>query len=293
MSSSNAAHSASASAVHSAMAIETVLNDQLGAILGPIGDIAVLWKIHDTVCKRIRALEKATRGKPKKERDPNAPKKEAGPQLLAWNAEVARVEAVSAGSKKGKLTYNHARAVAGRLKEAGLLNVKKDATVLPSDEAILKAVEAYYVEVNPESASAQADAKAGAKAKTGSKSTSEDKSYKKRELKEPVEPMAETAPTASSAPTPTASSAPTPMASSAPNPKKNAAATAKPDPKKAEKKAPEPVSMEPYDYIIDGKAYERLDINGYAFIWNEKGKYMGVYDEKKKAFDTSVEDPTM
>ena len=281
MSSATAAHSASASAVHSAMAIETVLNDQLGAILGPINDSAILWKIHDTVCKRIRALEKATRGKPKKERDPNAPKKEAGPQLLAWNAQVARVEAVSAGSKKGKLTYNHARAVAGRLKEAGLLNVKKDATVLPSDEAILKAVEAYYVEVNPESASAQASAKAEAKAKTGSKSTTEDKSYKKRELKEPVEPMAETAPM------------PTPTASSVPNPKKNAAATAKPDHKKAEKKAPEPVSMEPYDYIIDGKAYERLDINGYAFIWNEKGKYMGVYDEKKKEFDTSVEDPTM
>ena len=268
MSNATAAHSASASAAYSASAIETVLNDQLGAILGPINDPAILWKIHDTVCKRIRALEKATRGKPKKERDPDAPKKEAGPQLLAWNAQVARVEAVSAGAKKGKLTYNHARAVAGRLKEAGLLNVKKDATVLPTDDEILKAVEVYYKEVNPEPASA----KAKAEAKPEKKKLKE---QEEEETEEPVKESKKTEKTIKKAEAP-----------------KKADASAKAD-KKADKKSSEPVSMDPYDYIIDGKPYERLDINGYAFIWNEKGKYMGVYDEKKKTFDTSVEDPTM
>jgi len=254
----------SATAAHSASAIETILNDQLGAILGPINDLAILWKIHDTVGKRIRAVEKATRGKPKKERDPDAPKKAAGPQLLAWNAQVARVEAVSAESAKGKLTYNHARAVAGRLKEAGLLNVKKDATVLPTDEDILKAVETYYKEVNPEPASVKADAKADTKSK-------------KKVLKEESEEKEEKKVESSKAKV---------KADEAPK-KANMV------PKKADKKTSEPVSMDPYDYIIDGKPYERLDINGYAFIWNEKGKYMGVYDEKKKTFDTSVEDPTM
>ena len=259
-------HSASASAAHSAMAIETVLNDQLGAILGPINDPAILWKIHDTVCKRIRAVEKATRGKPKKERDPDAPKKAAGPQLLAWNAQVARVEAVSAESKKGKLTYNHARAVAGRLKEAGLLNVKKDDTIIPTDEDILKAVELYYKEVNPEPPQVKAEVKS-----------------KKKMLKEESEAEEESEEEEKKA----ESSKAKVKANEAPK-----KADKKTD-KKADKKSSEPVSMDPYDYIIDGKPYERLDINGYAFIWNEKGKYMGVYDEKKKTFDTSVEDPTM
>ena len=254
------------------MAIETVLNDQLSALLGPINDLAVLWKIHDTVGKRIRAVEKATRGKPKKERDPDAPKKAAGPQLLAWNAQVARVEAVSAGAKKGKLTYNHARAVAGRLKEAGLLNVKKDATVLPTDDDILKAVEVYYKEVNPVSASAQASQKAETKPE---KKKEKEQVVEEEEAEEPVKEMKKVEKTIKKAEAP-----------------KKADASAKAD-KKADKKASEPVSMDPYDYIIDGKPYERLDINGYAFIWNEKGKYMGVYDEKKKTFDTSVEDPTM
>lgn len=257
----------SATAAHSASAIETVLNDQLGALLGPINDLAVLWKIHDTVGKRIRAVEKATRGKPKKERDPDAPKKAAGPQLLAWNAQVARVEAVSAESKKGKLTYNHARAVAGRLKEAGLLNVKKDDTIIPTDEDILKAVEAYYKDVNPEPAQAKMEAKADAKSK-------------KKVLKEESEAEEEEKKVESSKAKVKADE----------TPKK---ADKKAEPKKAEKKPAEPVSMDPYDYIIDGKPYERLDINGYAFIWNEKGKYMGVYDEKKKTFDTSIADPTM
>lgn len=266
--SATAAHSAA----HSAMAIETVLNDQLSALLGPINDLAVLWKIHDTVGKRIRAVEKATRGKPKKERDPDAPKKAAGPQLLAWNAQVARVEAVSAGAKKGKLTYNHARAVAGRLKEAGLLNVKKDATVLPTDDDILKAVEVYYKEVNPVSASAQASQKAETKPE---KKKEKEQVVEEEEAEEPVKEMKKVEKTIKKAEAP-----------------KKADASAKAD-KKADKKASEPVSMDPYDYIIDGKPYERLDINGYAFIWNEKGKYMGVYDEKKKTFDTSVEDPTM
>lgn len=266
----------SATAAHSASAIETVLNDQLGAILGPINDSAILWKIHDTVCKRIRAVEKATRGKPKKERDPNAPKKEAGPQLLAWNAQVARVEAVSAGSKKGKLTYNHARAVAGRLKEAGELDVKKDVNRIPSDEVILRAVETYYAEVNPASA---ATVKAGVDAKAKAKENPNKKEFK--ELKDVPEPQEETTVSKKSEMADKKS-----KAGAASN--KPGAASNTPGPTKQEL-----ISMEPYDFIIDGKAYERIDINGYAFIWNEKGKYMGVYDEKKKTFDTSIADPTI
>lgn len=273
--SATATHSASASAAYSASAIETLLNDQLSALLGPINDLAVLWKIHDIVGKRIRAVEKATRGKPKKERDPDAPKKAAGPQLLAWNAEVARVEAVSAGAKKGKLTYNHARAVAGRLKEAGLLNVKKDATVLPTDEDILKAVEVYYKEVNPVSASAQASQKA--ETKPEKKKLKEQVEEEEAEAEEPVKE------------TKKVEKAAMPNKKSEAKPEKKGETPNK----KADKKSSEPVSMDPYDYIIEGKPYERLDINGYAFIWSEKGKYMGVYDEKKKSFDTSIADPTM
>ncbi len=271
--SSGSASTAAKATAYSAMAIESVIGDQLTALLQPVTDLAVLWKLHDIVGKRIRAVEKATRGKPKKERDPDAPKKAAGPQLLAWNAQVARVEAISARATKGKLTYNHARAVAGRLKEAGELNVKKDVNRIPSDETILKAVEEYYASVNPEPAAA-------VKAKT-------EASPKKKELKESAlnktpEPAIKTPEKANKAPEP---------ANKAPEKANKAPEKAKK--KDIPKEVPQLMSLEPYEYIIDGKLCERIDINGYAFIWNEKGKYMGVYDEKKKTFDTSIPDPTM
>jgi hypothetical protein len=51
--------------------------------------------------------------------------------------------------------------------------------------------------------------------------------------------------------------------------------------------------METYSFIINGKSYERGDIDGKAFIWDAKGTYMGVYNEKTKKFDTSIPDPTI
>jgi hypothetical protein len=266
--SANAKAKAKANADANASPVETILNDQLADFLGPISDIATLWRVHDVVVKRIRAVEKATRGKPKKERDPDAPKKTAGPQLLAWNAQVARVQALSAEASKGMLTYNHAKAVASIMKAAGLLVVKKEASVLPTDAEIFKAVEGYYKSHNPALAADKAKANIPAKStskkikeepKSESDDESDDESAKKMKTKTKEH------------------------------------AKTKEQSKGKPKAAPEPTVMDmtPYDYIIDGKSYERIDANGYAFIWDAKGKYMGVYNEKKKAFDTSVPDPTM
>ncbi len=269
--------------------VETVLNDQLADFLGPIGDLAVLWRVHEAVVKRIRAVEKATRGKPKKERDPDAPKKTAGPQLLAWNAQVARIAALSAQGSKGALTYNHAKALAGIMKAAGLLVVKKESSVVPTDAEILKALEEYYTTHNPAPAQAKAKEKAQAKEKAEKeKSSGKHASKKIKETKaedsdsEPEEKPKSVAKSATK-------SASKPAAKSASKSESK---------EKKEKEASKPqeesyMDLEPYDYIIDGKSYERIDANGHAFIWDAKGKYMGVYNEKKKTFDTTIPDPTM
>ena len=54
----------------------------------------------------------------------------------------------------------------------------------------------------------------------------------------------------------------------------------------------EDIDINTYTFIISGKSYERGDINGKAYIWDQKGKYMGVYDEKAKKFDATFPDPT-
>jgi outer membrane biosynthesis protein TonB len=294
--------------------VETVLNDQLADFLGPIGDLAVLWRVHEAVVKRIRAVEKATRGKPKKERDPDAPKKTAGPQLLAWNAQVARIAALSAQGSKGALTYNHAKALAGIMKAAGLLIVKKESSVVPTDAEILKALEEYYTTHNPAPAIDKAKAKKEKEEKE--KSSGKHASKKIKETKaeesdadsdsdsdsEPEEkPKSVAKPADKSAAKSVAKSAskvadkPADKTASKTESKSSAKSESK-EKKKKEKSKPQEetyMDMEPYDYIIDGKSYERIDANGHAFIWDAKGKYMGVYNEKKKTFDTSIQDPTM
>jgi predicted outer membrane repeat protein len=62
---------------------------------------------------------------------------------------------------------------------------------------------------------------------------------------------------------------------------------------KSKTKQEEEQDMETYSFIIGGKSYERGDIDGKAFIWDAKGTYMGVYNEKTKKFDTSIPDPTI
>jgi hypothetical protein len=279
--------------------------DTFTTLIQSIGDITTLYKFDDALTKRIRTLEKATRGKPKKERDPDAPKKTAGPQLLAWNAQVARVQILSAEGSKGMLTYNHAKAVASIMKAAGLLVVKKEASVLPTDAEILKAVEGYYKTHNPPPyvSKEEKEKKEGKDAKKGGKSKKIQSKKKEEEEEEdseededdeeeveveaPLKQKSEPKPKQKEEPKAKAKEEPKAKAKEQPKSKSGANAKAEP------KEEPTILDLEPYDYIIDGKSYERIDANGYAFIWDAKGKYMGVYNEKKKTFDTSVPDPTM
>jgi hypothetical protein len=278
--------------------VETEVMDTFTTLIQSIGDITTLYKFDDALTKRIRALEKATRGKPKKERDPDAPKKTAGPQLLAWNAQVARVQTLSAEGSKGMLTYNHAKAVASIMKAAGLLVVKKEASVLPTDAEILKAVEGYYKTHNPPPyvSKEEKEGKEGKEGKKGGKSK-KIQAKKEEEEEEEEDEEVEAPPKQKSEPKPKQKEEP--KAKTKEEPKAKAKEQSKEKPKSGAKSGPkeEPqetiLDLEPYDYIIDGKSYERIDANGYAFIWDAKGKYMGVYNEKKKTFDTSVPDPTM
>lgn len=276
--------------------VETEVMDTFTTLIQSIGDITTLYKFDDALTKRIRALEKATRGKPKKERDPDAPKKTAGPQLLAWNAQVARVQTLSAEGSKGMLTYNHAKAVASIMKAAGLLVVKKEASVLPTDAEILKAVEDYYKTHNPPPyvSKEEKEAKEGKEGKKGGKSKKiQAKKEEDYEEEEEEDEEVEAPPKLKSEPKPKQKEEPKAKAKEQPKSKSNDKSGAKTGAKSKEEPQETILDLEPYDYIIDGKSYERIDANGYAFIWDAKGKYMGVYNEKKKTFDTSVPDPTM
>jgi hypothetical protein len=276
--------------------VEMEVMDTFTTLIQSIGDITTLYKVDDALTKRIRALEKATRGKPKKERDPDAPKKTAGPQLLAWNAQVARVQTLSAEGSKGMLTYNHAKAVASIMKAAGLLVVKKEASVLPTDAEILKAVEDYYKTHNPPPYVSKEE-KEGKEGKKGGKSKKiqakkeedVDSEEEEEEEEEEAPPKLKSEPKPKQKEEPKAKTKEEPKAKAKEQPKSGA----KTGTKLKEEPQETILDLEPYDYIIDGKSYERIDANGYAFIWDAKGKYMGVYNEKKKTFDTSVPDPTM
>jgi hypothetical protein len=219
-----------ASAAASTISID--IAEEVNRLTGESKDLPTLWKVHDNIIKHIRKVEKETRGKPKKQKDPNAPKKTAGPQLIAWNAQVARIKELSTHTKDGALPYNDARAVAVALKSVGKLNVKKDEILLPSDSEVVAAIHAYH-------------------------HSHKVKSVQIQDTKDETKEV----------------------------PKKETTTKKKKEPRI------EQVQIDSYDYVINNKTYDRIDANGHAYIWDKDGKYMGVYNEKKKKFDTSIPEP--
>jgi hypothetical protein len=235
-------------AVVQASTVEVPLEDTYKTHFGTIEDLSTLWRLHELVTKHIRKLEKTSVAKKRRVRDPNAPKKEASPQLLAWNEQIHRIQALSEKDGESKVPYNHALKIGGALKAAGKLAISKDGNIVPTDEEVEEAV-AHYREHN--------DIKV-------------------------VEPKAAKKVVASEAKAPS-----TPAPASAQAQPVKAKTTTKPKQEEVEQ------DMETYSFIIGGKSYERGDIDGKAFIWDAKGTYMGVYNEKTKKFDTSIPDPTI
>jgi hypothetical protein len=229
-------------AVVQASTVEVPLEDTYKTHFGTIEDLSTLWRLHELVTKHIRKLEKTSVAKKRRVRDPNAPKKEASPQLLAWNEQIHRIQTLSEKDGETKVPYNHALKIGGALKAAGKLAISKDGNIVPTDEEVEEAV-AHYREHNDIKVVEPKAAKAQAKV--------------------------------------SAQSTPVPVA----QPK------AKATPKSKQEEVEQ--DMETYSFIIGGKSYERGDIDGKAFIWDAKGTYMGVYNEKTKKFDTSIPDPTI
>jgi hypothetical protein len=127
--------------------------EQTIATFESIEDLSSLWKINDALIKKIRKAEKSIGTKKRKEKDPNAPKKEASPQLLEWNKQIHRIVDLS----NGKIAYNDGRAIAKEFKEAGKMIVKKDETKLPTDKEIQEAIK-KYVQANPDAGKTKAKA---------------------------------------------------------------------------------------------------------------------------------------
>lgn len=234
-------------AIIQASNIEIRIADLYQTHFGAIDDLSTLWRIDDLLKKHIRKLEKNAGVRKRRVRDPNAPKKEASPQLLAWNDQVHRIATLSKQSAGGEIAYNHALKVGGILKAAGHLSINKAGNTIPDDATILAAVESYHETHNPPP---KADSK-----KAGATSV-------KEEAKE--------------------------ESKAAPKPK--AKKDDKADPATESESAN--VDIDTYTFIIGGKSYERGDLDGRAFVWDQKGVYMGVFNEKTKKFDTSIPDPT-
>jgi hypothetical protein len=234
-------------AVVQASTVEVPLEDTYKTHFGTIEDLSTLWRLHELVTKHIRKLEKTSVAKKRRVRDPNAPKKEASPQLLAWNEQIHRIQTLSEKDGESKVPYNHALKIGGALKAAGKLAISKDGNIVPTDEEVEEAV-AHYREHNDIKVVEPKATKAQAKVSVSAPST-------------PVSALAPTQPKSKT--------------------------TAKPKQEEVEQ------DMETYSFIIGGKSYERGDIDGKAFIWDAKGTYMGVYNEKTKKFDTSIPDPTI
>jgi hypothetical protein len=232
-------------AVVQASTVEVPLEDTYKTHFGTIEDLSTLWRLHELVTKHIRKLEKTSVAKKRRVRDPNAPKKEASPQLLAWNEQIHRIQTLSEKNGETKVPYNHALKIGGALKAAGKLAISKDGNIVPTDEEVEEAV-AHYRENNDIKVVEPKAAKAQAKVSVSAPST----------------PASALAPV-------------------------KAKTTTKSKQEEVEQ------DMETYSFIIGGKSYERGDIDGKAFIWDAKGTYMGVYNEKTKKFDTSIPDPTI
>jgi len=235
----------------SASPIEIPLEDTYKTHFGTIEDLSTLWKLNDIVIKHIRRVEKNLGGKKKRVKDPNAPKKEASPQLLAWNEQIHRVQTLSEKDGETKIPYNHALKIGGALKADGKLAISKEGNTIPSDEEVEEAIRNYR--------------------ENNEIKVAEPKTAKKATKKET--PVAEPEPVKT--------------------PQKTSKAEPKAKPKAKKEVEEEELDMSTYSYIINGKSYERGDIDGKAFIWDAKGTYMGVYNEKTKKFDPTIPDPTV
>ena len=230
----------------SASAIEVPLEDTYKTHFGTIEDLSTLWRLQDIVVKHIRRVEKNLGAKKKRVKDPNAPKKEASPQLLAWNEQIHRIQTLSEKDGEVKVPYNHALKIGGALKADGKLGISKEGNTIPTDEDVEEAIRNYRG--NNEIKVAPTTAKKTATTKKDEPAQAEEQS------------------------------------------KKTEKAKAKPSKPKADE---EELDMTTYSFIINGKSYERGDIDGKAYIWDAKGTYMGVYNEKTKKFDPTIPDPTV
>jgi hypothetical protein len=236
-------------AIIQASNIEIRIADLYQTHFGAIDDLSTLWRIDDLLKKHIRKLEKNAGARKRRVRDPNAPKKEASPQLLAWNEQVHRIAKISKQSAGGEIAYNHALKVGGILKAAGHLSINKAGNTIPDDETILDAVNSYHESHNP-------PPKAEPK-KTAAESAALKQEAKNEEKFKPKQKTMKDENSTSGGESETAN-----------------------------------VDIDTYTFIIGGKSYERGDIDGRAFVWDQKGTYMGVFNEKTKKFDTSIPDPT-
>lgn len=236
-------------AIIQASNIDIPIADLYQTHFGSIDDLSTLWKIDEVLKKHIRKLEKTVCSKKRRVRDPNAPKKEASPQLLAWNEQVRRIVSISEQSTGGKIAYNHALKVGGILKAAGRLSINKEGNIIPEAVDVIDAVNSYHELYRPVLS-------VPVKAKKGETSSSSSASPNKQKeiagtIKEESDSTGNTTTTTS-----------------------------------------ENFDITTYTFIVAGKSYERGDIDGKAHIWDQKGEYMGVYDEKTKKFDKSYTDPT-
>lgn len=216
--------------------IEININDTYSAQFGLIEDLSTLWKIHDILTKQIRKVEKNTKGRTRKPRDPTIPKKEATVELLAWNQQIKRIVELSKTSSGGELAYNHSRAIGSLLKKEEKLVISKNGNVIPSDSDVLTAINKYHEIENPGPKPVK-EKKVVEKA-----STVESKTFEGAKNEEGEDDDQD-------------------------------------------------FDVKTYTFIINGKSYDRADNEGNAYIWDQKGNYMGVYDEKTKKFDTSFPNP--
>lgn len=228
----------------SASPIEISLEDIYKTHFGTIEDLSTLWRLNEIVNKHIRRVEKNLGAKKKRVKDPNAPKKEASPQLLAWNEQIHRVQTLSEKDGEVKVPYNHALKIGGALKADGKLSISKDGNTIPTDKDVEEAIRNYRENNDIK----VAETKINKTAKNIVAETSEQTQTSKAK----VEPKG-----------------------------------------KAKSKDEEELDMTTYSFIINGKSYERGDIDGKAYIWDAKGTYMGVYNEKTKKFDPTIPDPTV
>lgn len=226
--------------------------------------VADQWAVMESALKALKAASKSVK-KTKKEKDPNAPKKEA----TWWVKRTCEVrdhlkdviaEENTARKSRGEHSLPAVAAVrvASMLRDAGKLTQD----IMPSHDEILSTWATFLV----------------------SPPETKPKPVKKSDSSEP-KPVKE------------------------PKAKKEKAAAQKAE-KKASSTSPQPVvatpstdteadaeaEVVPYEWTFDfgkgAKAYERLDYEGKAYIYdNDTKEYLGLFMEKLKKLNNSVADP--